>query len=114
MRRALTERRVFRTRPVSSYDTVRALAVVLQHSTSAAMEELRAERDRLVSRLSSSERERRTLQNKYSSMRYHVWQLARRALDRFEPMEPILDQICEETADSDDDRAWDEGREWVQ
>jgi hypothetical protein len=77
------------------------------------MEELRAERDRLVSKLSSSERERRTLQNKYSSMRYNVWQLARRALDRFEPAEPVLDQICEETADSDDDRAWEEGG-WVQ
>jgi hypothetical protein len=77
------------------------------------MEDLKAERDRLARDLRSSEHRRRALQNKYSSMRYNVWQLARRDLDRFDPPEPVLDQICDETADSEDDRAWEEG-EWVQ
>jgi hypothetical protein len=112
VRRALQERRVVRSRPASSYDTARALAAVLQHSTSAAMEELRAERDRLARDLSSSKTRRRTLQNKCSSMRYHVWQLARRALDRFESAELALDHMCDETADSEDDRAWEDGG-WV-
>jgi hypothetical protein len=114
VRRALYERRVARSRPASSYDTTCALAVVLQHSTAAALEELRAERDRLVRDLSYSERRRRTLQNTYSSMRYNVWQIARRALDlnQMSP-EAALDQICEETADSEDDRAWN-GTDWVE
>ncbi len=112
VRRALQERRVVRS-PASSYDTVRLLTVVLQHSTNAALEELRAERERLARDLGSSEIRRRTLQNKYSSLRYNVWQLARRAQAGLELPEAALEQICDETADSEDDRAWDEGG-WVE
>ena len=60
VRRALLTRQATRRQPVSSYDTTRALAVVLQHSTNAALEELRAERDRLARDLASSETRRRT------------------------------------------------------
>jgi hypothetical protein len=77
------------------------------------MEELRAERDRLARDLAYSETRRRTAQNKYSSLRYNVWQLAQRALARLELPEAVLEQICDETADSEDDRAWEEGG-WVQ
>jgi hypothetical protein len=112
VRRALQERLVVRRRPQSSYDTVQALSVVLQHTIPAALQELRAERDRLVRDLGSSELRRRALQTKYSSVRYSVWHLAQRGLSGFVPPEEILEQICDETTDSEDDRAW-EG-EWVQ
>jgi hypothetical protein len=114
VRRALYERRVVRRQPASSDDTVRALTAVLQHSTAAALEELRAERDRLVRDLGLSERRRRTLQNTYSTMRCNVWQIARAALGRSElSPEDALDQICDQTEDSDDDRVWEAG-DWVQ
>jgi hypothetical protein len=100
VRRALQERRVVRRVPHSSYDTVRALSVVLQHSIPEALLELRAERHRLTRDLSSSEQRRRALQRNYSSMRYNAWQLAQWALAKFEPPELVLDQICDETADS--------------
>ena len=111
VRRALLDRQAARRRPVSSCDTVRALAVVLQHSTASALEELRAERDRLARDLASSEARRRDAERKYSSMRYNVWQLAQRALLGEEIPDETLELICEETADSEDDRRWEEG-EW--
>jgi hypothetical protein len=77
------------------------------------MEELRAERDRLARDLASSETRRRTAERKYSSMRYNVWQLAQRALLGEEIPDETLDLICAETADSEDDRRWEEG-EWRQ
>ena len=113
VRRALLERQAARRRPVHSCDTARALAVVLHHSTAAALEELRAERDRLARDLASSEARRRTAERKYSSMRYNVWQLAQRALLGEEIPDETLELICEETADSEDDRRWEEG-EWVE
>ena len=113
VRRALLDRQAARRRPVHSCDTARALAVVLQHSTASAMEELRAERDRLARDLASSETRRRTAERKYSSMRYNVWQLAQRALLGEEIPDETLDLICAETADSEDDRRWEEG-EWRQ
>jgi hypothetical protein len=113
VRRALLDRQAARRRPVHSCDTARALAVVLQHSTAAALEELRAERDRLARDLASSEARRRDTERKYSSMRYNVWQLAQRALLGEEIPDETLELICEETADSEDDRRWEEG-EWRQ
>ena len=113
VRRALLERQAARRRPVSSCDTARALAVVLQHSTAAALEELRAERDRLARDLASSEARRRTAERKYSSLRYNVWQLVQRAQLGEEIPDETLELICEETADSEDDRRWEEG-EWRQ
>jgi hypothetical protein len=113
VRRALLDRQAARRRPVSSYDTARALAVVLLHSTAAALEELRAERDRRARDLASSEARRRTAENKYSSMRYNVWQLVRRAQLGEEIPDDTLDAILEETADSEDDRRWEEG-DWVE
>ena len=76
-----------------------------------ALQELRAERDRLIRDLGLSEQRRRGLQTKYSSVRFNVWHLAQRGLSGFVPPEEILDQICDATADSEDDRAWD--GEWV-
>ena len=113
VRRALLGRQAERRRPVHSCDTARALAVVLQHSTAAALEELRAERDRLARDLASSEARRRDAERKYSSMRDNVWQLAQRALLGEEIPIETLELICEETADSEDDRRWEEG-EWRQ
>jgi hypothetical protein len=113
VRPAMQERRVVRRVPHSSYDTVQALSAVLQHTIPTTLQELRAERDRLIRDLGSSEQRRRALHTKYSSMRYNVWHLAQRGLAGFVPPEQILEQVCDETADSEDDRAWDEG-EWVQ
>jgi hypothetical protein len=89
------------------------LAVVLQHSSSAALEELRAERDRLARDLASSETRRRTLQMSYSSVRYNVWRLVRQAQLGEELPDDILDRILAEISDEEDDRRWDEG-DWVQ
>ena len=80
VRRALLDRQAARRRPVHSCDTARALAVVLQHSTAAALEEFRAERDRLARDLASSEARRRTAERKYSSMRWNVMQIVQRAV----------------------------------
>ena len=99
--------------PVSSYDTTRALSVVLQHSANGALEELRAERDRLPRDLATSETRRRTAESKYSTMRYNVWRLVQQAQLGEELPDDIMDRILEETSDSDDDRRWDEG-DWVQ
>ena len=81
-------------------------------SVRTALQELRAERDRLIRDLGSSEQGRRGLQTKYSSVRFNVWHLAQRGLSGFVAPEEILDQICDATADSEDDRAWEGG--WVQ
>ena len=66
----------------------------------------------MIRDLGSSEQRRRGLQAKYSSVRFNVWHLAQRGLSGFVPPEEILEQICAETEDSEDDRVW-EG-EWVQ
>ena len=113
VRRALLTRQATRRQPVSSYDTARALAVVLQHSTNAALEELRAERDRLARDLASSETRRRTAESKYSTIRYNVLRLVQQAQLGEELPDDTLDRILAETSDSDDDRRWDEG-DWVQ
>jgi hypothetical protein len=113
VRRALLNRQAARRGPVSSYDTARALTVVLQHSSNAALEELRAERDRLARDLASSETRRRTVQMSYSSMRYNVWRLVQQAQLGEELPDDILDRILAEISDEEDDRRWDEG-DWVQ
>jgi hypothetical protein len=113
VRRALQERRVVRRVPHSSYDTVQALSVVLQHSIPAALLELRAERDRLVRDLGHAQTQLRTVKLKYSSMRYNVWHLTQRYFANLEPPELVLEEVLSETLDSEDDRAWEEG-EWVQ
>ncbi len=113
VRRALQERRVVRRLPHSSYDTVRALSVVLQHSIPEALLELRAERDRLVRDLGHTQAQLRTAKLKYSTLRYNVWQLTQRYFAGREPPENVLEEVLGETLDSEDDRAWEEG-EWVQ
>ena len=113
VRRALLDRQAVRRRPVSSYDTARALAVVLQHSTNAALEELRAERDRLAKDLASSETRRRSAESKYSTVRYNVWRLAQQALAGNEVPEAALEAIIAETLDSEDDREFEEDG-WVE
>jgi len=113
VRRALQERRVVRRVPHSSYDTVQALSVVLQHSIPAALSELRAERDRIARDLGHAQTQLRTAKLKYSTLRYNVWQLTQRYFAGREPPENVLEEVLSETLDSEDDRAWDEG-EWVQ
>jgi hypothetical protein len=113
VRRALQERRVVRRVPHSSYDTVQALSVVLQHSIPKALLELRAERDRLVRDLGHVQTQLRTARNKYSSLRYNVWRLTQRYFANLEPPEDVLEEVLTETLDSEDDRAWEEG-EWLQ
>jgi hypothetical protein len=113
VRRALQERRVVRRLPHSSYDTVQALSVVLQHSIPEALLELRAERDRLARDLGHARTQLHTAKLKYSTLRYNVWQLAQRFFAGREPHEQVLEEILGETLDSEDDRDWDEGG-WVQ
>jgi hypothetical protein len=55
----------------------------------------------------------RTAQEKYSALRYNVWHLARRAQLGDELPDDVLDAIVNETADSQDDRRWDEAG-WVE
>jgi hypothetical protein len=90
-------------------DTVRALSTVLQHTTPQALDELRAERDRLARELISARGELRMVRGKYSQLRYNAWQIAIRALYAHEqPLGDALHQIVDETADSEDDRAYEE------
>ena len=111
-RRALNER-VARGRPISRDDTVRALTAVLQHSTPAALSELRAERDRLAQELAQSRTLLRTARMRYSTLRWNVSQLAHRALANFEDPAVALEEVVAETLDSEDDRAWEEDW-WVE
>jgi hypothetical protein len=113
VRRALQERMVVRRAPHSSYDTVRALSAVLQHSIPEALLELRAERDRLVRDLGHAQTQLRTTRRKYSMLRYNVWQLAQRYFANLVEPEAVLEEIISETLDSEDDREWEEG-EWRQ
>ena len=113
VRRALQERRVARRVPHSSYDTVQALSVVLQHSIPEALLELRAERDRLTRDLGHARTQLRTARLKYSTLRYNVWHLTQRYFANREAPEDVLEEVLTETLDSEDDREWDDG-EWVQ
>jgi hypothetical protein len=112
-RRALQDRRTAQRRPISGYDTVHALSAVLQHSIPAALQELRTERDRLARDLGYSEARRRTAQNKYSSLRYHVWRIAQEAFAREEISEVVFEELITQTMDSEDDREYEE-RGWVE
>jgi len=112
VRRALHERRVVRRLPHSSYDTVQALSVVLQHSIPEALLELRAERDRLVRDLGHARTQLRTAKIKYSTLRYNVWQRTQRFFADRDPPELVLEGVLSETLDSEDDRDWEEGG-WV-
>ena len=111
-RRALQNRRVALGRPQSSEDTVRALSVVLQHGVPAAIEDLRAERDRLTRDLGHASTQLRTAKMKYSTLRYTVWHLAQQFFAGREPPENVLEEILSETLDSEDDRDWEDG--WVE
>ena len=91
-------------------DTVRALSVVLQHTTPPALEDLRAERDAMERDLGSVQARLRALQAKYSSLRYNAWQIAVRALHAEQPLEDALQAIIGEMEDSEDDRSWDAWR----
>jgi hypothetical protein len=113
VRRALHERRMVRRAPHTTYDTVQALSVVLQHSIPEALLELRAERDRLVRDLGHAQTQMRTVRLRYSTLRYNVWQRAQRYFANLEHPDSVLEEIISETLDSEDDRAWDEV-EWVQ
>jgi hypothetical protein len=59
-RRALQERRTAASRHISREDTVRALGAVLQQMLPCALDELRAERDRLARDLASARVQLRT------------------------------------------------------
>jgi hypothetical protein len=113
VRRALQERRVVRRVPHSSYDTVQALSVVLQHSIPEALLELRAERDRLTRDLGHARTQLRTAKLKYSTLRFNVWHQTQRYFANREAPEHVLEEVLTETLDSEDDREWDDG-EWVQ
>ena len=113
VRRALQERQEARRRPQSTYDTVRALSAVLQHSIPAALSELRAERDRLVRDLGYTQAQLRTAKLKYSTLRYNVWHLTQRYFANREAPEEVLEEVLTETMDSDDDREWEDG-DWRQ
>ena len=113
VRRALQERQEARRRPQSTYDTVRALSAVLQHSVPAALEELRAERDRLVRDLGHTQTQLRTAKLKYSTLRYNVWHRAQRYFANREEPDEVLEEVIAETMDSDDDREWEDG-DWRQ
>jgi hypothetical protein len=77
-----------------------------------ALDELRAARDLMARDPGSVRTQLRGLQAKYSSPRYSARQIAVCALyAQGQPLENALQQIIQETADSDDDRAWDERRE---
>jgi hypothetical protein len=98
---------------MSSVSELQAQLLVLHRelaSVRTALQELRAERDRLIRDLGSSEQGRQGLQTKYSSVRFNVWHLAQRGLSGFVAPEEILEQICAETDDSEDDRVWEGGR----
>jgi hypothetical protein len=111
-RRALQLHAVQRVAPraLTHEDTVRALSVVLQHSTLPALEDLRAERDAMARDLESVQARLRALQAKYSALRYNAWQVAARSLHGEQPHEDALEEICRVTEDSEDDRGWDERR----
>ena len=115
-RRALQEhaaRRVAVGRPINREDTVRALSAVLQHELPVALDELRAERDRLARDLGHAQALYRTARARYSGLRYNVWHIAQRAIANFEPHDTALEEVIAETLDSDDDRAWEEDG-WVE
>jgi hypothetical protein len=113
VRRALQERQAARRQPHSTYDTVRALSAVLQHSVPEALSELRAERDRLVRDLGHAQAQLRTAKLKYSTLRYNVWHLTQRFFANREAPEDVLEEVLTETMDSDDDREWEDG-DWRQ
>ena len=113
VRRALQEQRAARRRPQTTYDTVQALSGVLQHSIPAALEELRAERDRLTRDLGHARTQLRTARLKYSTLRYNVWHLTQRYFANREAPEDVLEEVLTETLDSDDDREWEDG-DWRQ
>ncbi len=100
-------------RPINREDTVRALGAVLQHEMPAALDELRAERDRLARDLGHVHALYRTARTRYSTLRYNVWHIAQRAIANFEPPDTALEEVMAETLDSDDDRAWEEDG-WVE
>jgi hypothetical protein len=74
---------------------VRALTAVLQHSTPAALEELRAERDRLVRELQEVQACMRTAQTRHLLLRENVWRLAQRFFAGDGP-EVVLEGIISE------------------
>jgi hypothetical protein len=109
--RALHEhaaRRVAVGRPITREDTVRALGVVLQHSTPRALDEARAERDRLARDLAWTQARMRAAQSSYTSLREYVWQISQRTLAGHELPESALEHISAEAEDSEDDNAWEE------
>ena len=95
-------------RPINREDTVRALSTVLQHELPVALDELRAERDRLARDLGHTQALYRTARARYSGLRYNVWHIAQRAIANFEPHDTALEEVIAETLHSDDDRAWEE------
>jgi hypothetical protein len=109
--RALHEhsaRRVAVTRPITREDTVRVLSTVVQHTLPCALDELRAERDRLARDLASARVQLRTARTTYSIFRCNVWQIAQRALAGHEMHGVALEEVISEAMDSEDDRLWEE------
>ena len=92
---------------------MRALSTVLHHLLPPALEDLRAERDRLARDLGYTQTLLRTARTRYSTLRYNVWQIAQRAVAGHSAPDAALEEVITETIDSDDDRLWEEDG-WVE
>jgi hypothetical protein len=85
---------------------------VLNHLEPRALAEARAERDRLAWELCTASVQLLTAQNNYTSLHHIVWQLATGALAGRDDAQTAIDQIVQETDDSDGDRAWEAREPW--
>ena len=85
-----------RPRPQSSDDVVQALTVVVQHSTPAALEELRVERDRLARELEQVQSRIQTAQARYLLLRENVWRLANRFFAGLDGPQVVLEGLIAE------------------
>ena len=96
-----------RPRPQSSDDVVQALTVVVQHSTPAALEELRVERDRLARELEQAQSRIQTAQARYLLLRENVWRLANRFFLGIDGPQVVLEGLIAEVVVGGGE-VWDE------
>ena len=96
-----------RPRPQSSDDVVQALTVVVQHSTPAALEELRVERDRLARELEQAQSRIQTAQAKHLLLRENVWRLANRFFAGLDGPQIVLEGLIAEVVVGGGE-VWDE------
>jgi hypothetical protein len=101
-----------RARSAGDEDIVRALSVVLQHSASRTLDQVLAERDRLEELLAGTRASLRAAQDRYTSLRYEVWQISENALTGRESPEEALLRLSAATEDSEDERRFQEESAW--